>query len=271
LLVVIAIIAILIGLLVPAVQKVREAAARTQTLNNLKQCALAAHDFHDTHQHFPNAIGPIPESNSNSDFSFFAQLLPQIEQENVSRSISPWNDNWARLPVAAYRSPLDSTGSGGLGPNGYGAGNVAVNFQVVGNPSAGGSQVLFGTNATLAASFPDGTSNTILLGTKAARCGSGGSEWPVIVVLPYFSAGLPATDGAYFGQVAPNAAGVGTTFQVQPTPAACNPDYAQALSAGGLPVALVDGSCRTVSPSISALTWRNALLPADGQVLGSDW
>jgi hypothetical protein len=126
-------------------------------------------------------------------------------------------------------------------------------------------------NPSMPRSFPDGTSNTIFFSTKMTICGPGGSEWPIIVVLPFYSAGLPATDGAFFGHQLPNTSGVGTTFQVQPTMSACNPDYAQAYSASGRLVGMVDGSVRTVSPSVSGLTWRNALLPADGQILGNDW
>src|SRR5712691_6740915 len=82
LLVVIAIIAILIGLLVPAVQKVREAANRIKCANNLKQLGLAAHLYHDVNGHLPPAIGYYPPA-SGAFGNYFFHLLPYVEQDNL--------------------------------------------------------------------------------------------------------------------------------------------------------------------------------------------
>jgi prepilin-type N-terminal cleavage/methylation domain-containing protein/prepilin-type processing-associated H-X9-DG protein len=82
LLVVIAIIAILIGLLLPAVQKVREAAARTQCSNNMKQCGLAFHNFHDVNKRFP-------VEGTTQGISMYIFILPYVEQGNVYNIVWP--------------------------------------------------------------------------------------------------------------------------------------------------------------------------------------
>jgi len=102
LLVVIAIIALLIGLLLPAVQKVREAAAKSEATNNLKQLALAAHNAHDAHQKMPMMYGNF----AGRDGTVFYHLLPYLEQNNL------WSQgaNAARSqPVKSFRHPLDIT------------------------------------------------------------------------------------------------------------------------------------------------------------------
>ncbi len=87
LLVVIAIIAVLVALLLPAVQKVRESANRLSCLNNLKQIGLALHNYHGVHSCFPKA-GTYPVGGIGVSFSLQAQLLPYIEQENLKNLIN---------------------------------------------------------------------------------------------------------------------------------------------------------------------------------------
>src|SRR5438046_4489520 len=130
LLVVIAIIAILIGLLLPAVQKVREAANRMKCANNLKQLGLAAHNFHDTHKHLPPGIGYYPPARGAFGTYFF-HLLPYLEQENLYRDALgvvpfpppdgptmvyyPGNNNVYSQRVAVLLCPSDpSVGSDGV-------------------------------------------------------------------------------------------------------------------------------------------------------------
>jgi hypothetical protein len=61
------------------------------------------------------------------------------------------------------------------------------------------------------------------------------------------------------------------THPPQPGTVGCDPNYAQGFTLGGVQVSLADGSARMVNPNVSGLTWRHAVLPADGNTLGSDW
>lgn len=187
LLVVIAIIAILIGLLLPAVQKIREAARRMQSQNNLKQIVLASHNAYDTHHKLPPCQGAYPSDtktiNWGGDYAPARfgtcqyHLLPFIEQDNAWRTthqnswrpsnISPPGN--ADLVIKTYIAPNDPTvPASGQTWGGRGATSYGANWHVF---RGGWDEDWQVGGVTTFANIQDGLSNTIFFAEQYSVCG----------------------------------------------------------------------------------------------------
>ncbi|MDY3550937.1 DUF1559 domain-containing protein [Gemmata sp. JC717] len=267
LLVVIAILAVLIGLLLPAVQKVRETAVRMRSSNNMRQIALALHNVANTHDGRLPSIDARKGSINHPIDSPFDFVLPYVEQDALYRLR---RENRAFNYVCpVYRSPADPT----LTPDVSFATltSYAVNaFALEGSPS-------------LAATFTDGTSNTVLLAERFARCADTATEYTytdvAIVARRAMAAdGGPVAGGRNLNDVYPVTSAAppvsrgsrgAVTFQVLPMPFAerCDPSLAQTPHRGGMIVSRADGSVGTVSPSIAETVYWGFITPDGGEVL----
>ena len=226
------VIGILTALLLPAVQAAREAARRSQCVNNLKQIGLAMHNYHDTFKTFPPAV--IADENGLPMHSWRVQILPFIEQGVLYDMYDfdvPWDDpnnqTLMSMPIAAYQCPSDPASTLSLCDTSY--------VMVVGEGTIGGEP----NEAVRFANITDGTANTIL----AIEVGGSGIPWmePRDVTVEEAFTFFTNPEASQFTQFHP----------------------------GGANVLMADGSVRFISESIDPGMLRALLTRNDGQAVGN--
>jgi prepilin-type N-terminal cleavage/methylation domain-containing protein len=249
---VIVVLTIASGVVLPAVQQGREAGDRMATMNNLKQCVMAAHLAHDNYKKFPTYYGPY--ASKREAYSWHAHLLPFVDQAALYKQ--EVLDTKAIVP--AYLSALDPTQT----DKGAGAANYPVNLRLF--YTSGGLGTLSPANnpiyPRMPNSFSDGTSNTLMYATKYHHCGkTGGSRWAD-------TNALDSPTAATFG-------GSMALWQKAPGQAACDPTAGTAVSfnLANIQVALVDASVRNVSANVTAVTWQAVHTPGAADIVGADW
>jgi prepilin-type N-terminal cleavage/methylation domain-containing protein/prepilin-type processing-associated H-X9-DG protein len=287
-LVVIAIIAILIALLLPAVQKVRESASRTQCASNLHQLGIALHNHHITKKQFPPARQAFPLVHSPQ-----AHLLPFVEQENLQRLVdftqSPLgsaNATASQTLVKLFICPSDSStgrvpGSADAGinyPTNVGSG--AASFGLI----AAGDGVFTETPLSMA-HIVDGTSNTVAFGESLLGAGLAPTE-PRRDVYEMAGGADPApascaaaSGGAWSGKRGArwiNGHYGDALYNHYFTPNATTWDCgngfhnkalssARSMHAGGANILFCDGSVRFAHDSVALAVWRAIATRAGGE------
>ncbi len=303
LLVVIAIIAILIALLVPAVQKVREAAARTQCINNLKQWGIAMQSYHDTYKQLP------PGSNANPRQTWTIHLWAYIDQTVLLNQIFQAGLNEATavfyeppctientmnglcgVPVPMYYCPMDNAGQDQTSlADTYPRtrGNYVVNWGTItystaaGNstaPIAGQPIAPFSSSNTARTPTPttinmisDGTSNTLLMSEYLRAWSTADDDWRGDIhnddgVFRFHTNVTPnSTSPDQVGWAVPN------SDPLMPV-VATYPEYNAARSrhVGGVNALLCDGSVHWVSNTIGSQTWQDLGTINGGEVFSWD-
>jgi prepilin-type N-terminal cleavage/methylation domain-containing protein len=304
LLVVIAIIAILIGLLLPAVQKVREAAARMKCSNNMKQIGLALHGYHDTYQSFPMGHNGTGAGINNANWKVL--IWPFLEQGNLYAKVnltsiqSDPNLNGLILPV--YKCP--SSALPDTQPASWTTWWTNYNHQVAGyqgimgaypDPSGASSYsasnyggwwcnngMLLWNQTTTIASCTDGTSNTIIVGEQSGKVPNASGNGAPDLRNGYFTPWGGCTNNSAQGVSSCGTGGCGDLWGTgltcvayainnQTAPAGSGFTWGgntilNSFHTNGINVTMTDGSIRFVTNSVSFITFQQACARNDGQV-----
>ncbi len=302
LLVVIAIIAILIGLLLPAVQKVREAAARIKCQNNLKQIGLAIHNYAgaNSDQLPPANFAQMVGSSTVLGSAHYA-ILPFMEQVNLYNiytanrpdagyggSLAYTGGGAANVPLKNFVCPSDSTQTNGLANGGSQSGKWGLCSYpyntVLWAGSYTGSQSLNLPPSYNIGNIPDGSSNTIGVGEQISAYPAwytstntyNSSEAYNVWAWPLSGFSTQVTYGPYSPD--PSYLSGGLNFGINyPLPQcgvnamSADPSRMQSMHPQIINLGMMDGSVRTISSAVTQFSWNLALNPADGQVFDNSW
>ncbi len=305
LLVVISIIAILISLLLPAVQQAREAARRTQCRNNLKQIGIALHNYHDIYNTFPpgysarNIAAPAPASGETGPgYAWSFAILPQLEQTNLAASVNINLDAAAAVNLAAiqgktvpaYLCPTDpapinfdvTDASGGTLnlPTANYAG-IAGYDNVTMNPGQG-TGIFYRNSRVRFRDITDGTSSTICVGERMHKHNfnppmatvNANSTWYAAIPGVMRPAGMMSMPMMTEGPASMILGHVGQPPMMgmpamERTPNTTNHIvHFSSQHTGGVQFLLCDGSTHFISQNIDYSVFRNLGERADGNVIG---
>jgi prepilin-type N-terminal cleavage/methylation domain-containing protein/prepilin-type processing-associated H-X9-DG protein len=291
LLVVMAIIAVLIGLLLPAVQKVREAASRLKCQNNLKQIGLAMHNYHDRMDRFPSGFtsgtASLNGPGTGPGWGWAAELLPDLEQGNVAATINYKLDiaNAANASarvksLAVFLCPSDNpaTPTFSTAPQ-MGAAicevafanyvGVGGTYEVTGFPDTGNG-VLFRNSRVKVLSILDGSSSTLMVGERTFKK-SPQTTWVGAVT----NSANPPTNPSYDYEGPPTLCLMNTGTAADrrvPNNPMDHVEDANSNHSQGVNFLFCDGSVRPIHNTINPATWEALGTRAGGEVInGSDW
>jgi prepilin-type N-terminal cleavage/methylation domain-containing protein/prepilin-type processing-associated H-X9-DG protein len=301
LLVVIAILAVLLGLLLPAVQKVREAASRTQCLNHLRQMGLAVHNYASFRKgRMPtiDATKPNPAKGYLGDpqATLFIRLLPYLDQEALYKQFqNPALISGARATkLSVYVCPSDSTygqGSVAVGAETYAFGCYGANWLAFSGEFGGeGTAAIpnWGTVQDIVSAFPDGGSNTIIITEKSSQCyvnlsftraqtlwawnaatfeTAYGANHAPLLGFACRSVGTGSWGPVVFGPSGSQITPIGTLAKFHDRERVTDCGRAASPHTGGINVAMADGGSRTVNSDIAPEVWWALLTPASGETV----
>jgi prepilin-type N-terminal cleavage/methylation domain-containing protein/prepilin-type processing-associated H-X9-DG protein len=265
LLVVIAIIAILIAMLIPAVQRVRESAARTECRNNLKQIGVALHSYHDRRKMFPpgyrSNVGP-GNVDLGPGWGWASFILDDLEQGNLYRQINFGADIGAAVNatsrmqiLSVFRCPSDiPPGNGLFVPTNHTASVAHANYvalfgnnEIEDDPGAGNG-LFFRNSQVRMRDIVDGTSNTLLVGERSSN-----------LALASWTGSLTGADEA-------PALVLGTADHPPNDPAAHTEDFWSRHSQG-VNFLFADGTVRNIGNGIDPIVWQALATRAGGEVV----